>query len=239
MRIALLISGSGTTVEAIIRACGSGALEGVIPVCVIASKVGIPGIERAEKAGIAPQNIIVLKPADFSSREAFGEAIIAECKKRDVDFVGQYGWLPLTPPNVIAAYEGMIVNQHPAPLDPGRPDFGGKGMWGRRAVCARLLFVRRVQRDFWTEATAHRVTAEYDMGAVVKATKVPILSEDDVASLYARLYPVEYETQIATLRDFVNGTVKEIVRDEPLVRPGEEGILEECKKEAMELYPHG
>jgi folate-dependent phosphoribosylglycinamide formyltransferase PurN len=122
-----------------------------------------------------------------------------------VEFVGQYGWLPLTPENVVNEYKGMIINQHPAPLDPGNPDFGGKGMYGKAAVYARLLFVKRTNRDFWNEAIAHRVEKEYDKGKVVKALRVPIESDDTVETLYARLYPFEYETQIQTLDDFANG----------------------------------
>lgn len=239
LRIALLISGGGTTTEAILKACALGKLKNVVPVCVIASKPGIPGMERAQNAGVDPQNIIVLKPADFSSREAFGEAIITECKKRSVDFIGQYGWHPKTPTNVVEAYKGMIVNQHPGPLDYPRPDFGGKGMYGRRVHCARMLFVREVNRDFWSEATAHRVTEGLDQGSVLARRAVAIETADDVETFRSRMLPVEHAVQIETIRDFVGGTVKEVTRDEPLVRPGEEPILEAAKRAAGFLYPQG
>lgn len=239
MRIALLISGNGTTAEQILRAVSSGTLKNIEPALVISSRADAPGIERAVNAGVPKSEVVVIARSGFPDESAFGEAIITACAARGIEFIGQYGWMTKTPANVIARFRDMIVNQHPAPLDSGRPDFGGKGMWGKRAVCARLLFARRVNRAFWTEATCHRVAAEYDQGAVVKAAKVPILPEDDADSLYARLYPAEYETQIAALRDFADGAVKEIIRDEPLVRPGEEAILAECKKEAISLYPHG
>lgn len=57
-----------------------------------------------------------------------------------------------------------MINQHGGPLDPGRPDFGGRGMYGRRIHCARLYFVRATQRGFFTEATAQRVALQYDRG---------------------------------------------------------------------------
>ena len=202
MKVALFISGGGTTAEAIIRAAKCGQLAGVEVACVIASSAEAGGIERAKKAGVPEKDVLILPPKAFPSREEFGEAIIKECRARGVDFVGQYGWLVRTPENVIKAFEGRIVNQHPGPLDPGRPDFGGKGMFGRRVHAARLFFVRAVQRDFWTEATAHRVIAEYDKGAVLCAKRVSILPDDTPESLQARVLPVEHEVQIETLAMF-------------------------------------
>ncbi|MBI2889050.1 MAG: phosphoribosylglycinamide formyltransferase [Candidatus Liptonbacteria bacterium] len=252
MRIALLISGGGTTAEAIIRATKAGRLTSIEITCVIASgaearppslRSGVSGraggIERAKKAGAPEKDVLVLSPKSFPSREEFGEAIIKECRARGVDFVGQYGWLVKTPENVVAAFEGRIVNQHPGPLDPGRLDFGGKGMFGRRVHAARLFFVRAAKRDFWTEATAHRVVAEYDKGAVLCAKRVSILESDTPETLAARALPVEHEVQIETLAMFAKGEVQEIKREMPLVFPGEEKILEEAKRKAMVMFPNG
>ncbi|MCR4328401.1 MAG: phosphoribosylglycinamide formyltransferase [Patescibacteria group bacterium] len=239
MRIAILLSGGGTTAEAIIRATQMGRLSGVEVACVIASKPEAGGIERVKRAGVPKKDVIVLSPKAFPSRDEFGESIIKECRARGVDFVGQYGWLVKTPENVIAAFEGRIVNQHPGPLDPGRPDFGGKGMYGKRVHAARLFFVRAVQRDFWTEMTAHRVTTEYDKGAVLHAKQVSILEDDTPETLAARALPVEHKVQIETIEMFAKGAVKEIVRGKPLILPGEEQILEEAKRRAVEMFPNG
>lgn len=235
----MLISGGGTTMAAIITAIKNGRLKNVEPVLVIASKPDAGGIEKAINLGISKEDVIVIKRKDFASSEEFGQKITDECKKRKVEFIGQYGWLCLTPGNVVKEFEGMMVNQHPGPLDIGRPDFGGHGMYGRRVHCARLLFVQRTNREWWTEATAHRVTAEYDKGAVLNTVQVPINKKDDVDILQQRVLPFEHEVQIKTLDDFANDTVREIVRDEPLVRPEEYGILEDCKIQAIEKYPHG
>ncbi len=239
MRIALLISGSGTTAEHILLACASGRLKGVVPVCLIASRADAPGIGRAKATGMEQKDILVIRPEDFPSREAFGEAIIHACRARGAEFLGQYGWMCKTPENVIEAFKGMMVNQHPGPLDPGRPDFGGAGMYGRRVHCARLLFVRAVNRDFWSEATAQRVASEFDMGSVLKRRQVPILPDDDVPALQARMLPIEHEVQVETIADFAAGRVRELVREKPLVRPTEEKILKEAKRKAVELYPDG
>jgi phosphoribosylglycinamide formyltransferase 1 len=239
MRIALLISGGGTTMQAVIKACQDGTLPTVQPSLVIASKPDAGGIEKAKALGISHDDIIVLNRKSFKSEEEFGEAILAECKKRNIDFIGQYGWLAKTPVNVCDNYRGMIVNQHPGPLDNGRPDFGGQGMYGMRVHQARLEFVRKTNRDFWTEATAHRVTPVFDEGKIIKRKQIPIFQNDTAESLQARLLPIEHEVQIEVLQDFVNNKVVEFVRESSLVQSTELDILKECKESARKMYPNG
>lgn len=142
LRLALMISGGGTTAREIIRACKDGRLPRVDPVCVIASTELAGGIKKAQEEGIAPHDVIVLNPTNFNSPSLFAEAIIRSCRDRSVDLISQCGWIPKTPAEVIASFDGHMINQHPGPVDPGRPDFGGKGMFGRRVHCARLYFLR-------------------------------------------------------------------------------------------------
>jgi folate-dependent phosphoribosylglycinamide formyltransferase PurN len=224
--------------EAIIRATQTGALSGVTPALVIASRPDAGGIVKAKACGIPESDIVVIERKSFETSEAFGEAILSECIKRSIDFVGQYGWMALTPVNVIQKYEGMIINQHGAPLDAGRPDFGGKGMFGIRMHAARLAFVRATNHDFWTEATAHRVTEHFDEGAVVNATQVPIIETDTPEMLQARVLPVEHAVQIKTIADFRDNQVKEIIRPHSLVLESELEILERVKAEVIAAYPN-
>ena len=144
-----------------------------------------------------------------------------------------------TPKNVCDAFLGMIVNQHPGPLDTGRPDFGGTGMYGLRVHQTRLAFVQKVNRDFWTEATAHRVTTNFDEGKVLKREQIQILPNDTAEILRERVLPIEHKIQIELLKDFVENNIKEYNREIPLVLPGEEKILTECKAKAIEMYPKG
>ncbi len=239
MRVALLISSGGTTAEQIIFAVRSGRLQNIQPALVISSRSDAPGIQKAIKAGITEEDIVILSPNTFKDESVFGEAIIQECEKRAVDFIGQYGWLAKTPANVIQKFLKMMVNQHPGPLDPGRPDFGGTGMYGRRVHAARLHFVRKTNHDFWTEATAQRVAVEFDGGAVLKRKQIPILPDDDALSLQKRLLPFEHEVQIETLADFSSGNVRELGREKPLVAENEYEILEEAKRVAIELFSKG
>ena len=224
----------------IIRACGDDRLRHIDPVLVIASREDAGGIQKAKAEGVADENVVVLKPKSFNSPFAFGEALIAACRTRRVNFVGQYGWLPLTPPNFIEAYAGMIVNQHPGPLDPGRPDFGGQGMYGCRVHCARLWFARAAGHEHPnTEVVSHRVTAEYDRGAVLHRGWVQILSGDNPGSLQERALPEEHRVQIETLRMFSEGSVHEVTRESPLVPDEQIPLLIEAKRIAARLYPKG
>ncbi len=237
-----MVSGGGTTMAAILEAIRKGELDGVRPALVIASKPGIGAISKARLAGIGSNDIVVISPKAYPDKALFARRIIEECRARKVNFIGQYGWLPKTPLEVIRAFPGMMVNQHPGPLDPSIPgyDFGGEGMYGTRVTAARLHFVRMVNRDFWTEATAQRVEPEFDRGVVLKARRVPILPEDTVETLQARLLPAEHRVQIDTLRDFTQGKVSPVCRSAGwLVKNRERATLAEAKSIAIAQYPHG
>lgn len=137
----------------------------------------------------------------------------------------------------------MMVNQHPGPLDPGHPDFGGPGMYGRRVHAARLYYVRETEEDrerHWTEATAQRVAPQYDEGAVVRRTVVPIQLDDDPISLQQRVLPVEHRVQIETLEMFAENRVTMCVRPERLIRlVWMYRILNRAKRVAELLFPRG
>ncbi len=227
---------------AIIEACKTGPLQGLIePALVIASKPEIKGIDRAIEAGIDPDRVLIWSPKMAQGWEAFGTRLIALFEYHKIDLIGQYGWLPYTPANVIAAFEGRIVNQHNAPLDPGRPHFGGDGCYGRRNVCARLYYVRKIgcPEDQFTEATAHYVTTEVDGGAVIGRTRVDILPSDDVFSLQQRLLAVEHQLQIEVLERLGRGTAVPLIREKPLVPKWRVPLLEKSKYIASLLFPHG
>ncbi|HEU0085823.1 MAG TPA: formyltransferase family protein [Candidatus Paceibacterota bacterium] len=239
IRLALLISGGGTTMEAIIKATKNGTLTNVNPVLVIASKETAGGIEKAKALGISGENIIVLERKKFKDSVEFGEAIISECEKRNVNMIGQYGWMVLTPQNVIKRFEKRIVNQHPGPLDTGRPDFGGEGMYGLRVHEARRLFVKNVNRDFFTEATCHYVTEEFDKGEVIKRNVMEFSLDDLATDIQQKLLPIEHQTQIEALQDIASDRIEIFKREIPLVNEGEEEILKECKQSAKLAYPNG
>lgn len=239
IRLALLISGGGTTMEAILKECRpAGRLYGITPACVISSNAEAEGLAKARRY-LHEEHVIVVNRNNFARREEFGQAIITACRERGVTWIGQYGWMPMTPKNVIETFDGCMINQHPGPVRPGQLGFGGKGMFGRRVHCARLNFVRRTHRDYWTEATAQRVHPEFDEGEVIKVVRVTIRQGDSTESLQQRVLPFEHETQIHALMDVMHHCVAPVQGLEPLVRPGEEELFEEVKREAAEVWPQG
>ncbi len=237
-RLCILISGGGTTALAIIKACNDGPLSGLVePVCVIASRADAGGLKKAAAEGVLT---FIVDPKKFTSPDQFGERIIGVCQTIGVDVITQNGWLPLTPQNVIAAYPGKMINQHPGPLDPGYPDFGGKGMYGMRVHAARLHFVRATDREeSWTEAVAQLVAPEYDRGPVIHRERVEIEPGDTPENLQQRVLPIEHRVQIEALRLLVQGTAVPLVRKQRLVHHEEYELLIDAKKEAARQFPNG
>lgn len=239
-RLALLISGGGTTMAEIIKACRSGEIAMDVA-CVIASSKDAGGIEKARSLGVPLQDIVVVNPEVFKNKDgnidqvAFGLHLAKELRDRKVTVVTQNGWLPLTPKIVIDAFPGMLFNQHPGPV----PAFGGKGMYGRRVHAARLYFTRATKREPFTYAIAQRVHAEFDKGAVVKYLKVGILPSDTVDELQKRVLGAEHQVQIALLKDVAAKRVVEVTPEGGNVLPHEESVLAEAKAEARRQYPNG
>lgn len=239
-RLATLISGGGTTMQEIIKACQSGEIPMNIA-CVISSTPTAGGIEKARKLGVSDHDIVVVDPDDFCGedgkvdQEGFGLQILRQLRERGTTVVTQNGWMPLTPRIVIEEYPETMFNQHLG----STPEFGGKGMYGRRVHAARLLFTRLTGRNSWTEAIAQRMHGEYDQGSVVKATRVDILPGDTVDDLQQRVLPIEHKVQIDLLKDVANGNIRELTGREKLVRPGEEQTLFLAKRIARLMYPHG
>ncbi|MDO8620399.1 MAG: formyltransferase family protein [bacterium] len=238
IRLGVLASGGATTWSAVNSACKSGLIKAET-VLFIASKAGIGGIEKARKAGLKEDDIVVIDPDTFSCPDLFGARIIHECGKRGVDIIAQLGWLPKTPRNVIEKYKDRMWNQHPGPLDPGYPDFGGKGMFGRRVHHARLAYCRLIGGDFWTEATAQRVDVEFDKGPVLYRRRIDIYPTDDPTTLQERLLPIEHEVQIDALLDLVNNIGTEKPRAERLVKKEHRFALELAKSQACMMWPKG
>lgn len=239
-RWAALISGGGTTASAMIEACYSGAVPLEVG-CVLASTPDAGGIEKARALGVPEKNIVVVNPRDFRGddgrvdQDKFGRQILEELQHRDITLVTQNGWLPQTPEVVIRAFPDAIFNQHPGPL----PEFGGKGMYGRRVHAAVLLFQRITGRESWTEVVAQRVAPEYDRGVVVGSQRVEILRDDTVDDLQRRALPREHELQIGLLQDFVARRVSEVSSRATLVGKGQEEQLVLAKRMARILYPKG
>ncbi len=245
IKVALFASGGGSTVAAILDAVRAKRLS-VDPVVLIVSRNDAGVIEKARERGFDENQIEIIRPRDFQTPEHLGDAIIRACTMRDVEVIGQYGWLPKTPTNVIEAFP-QIVNQHPGALDPDHatkerpnPDFGGKGMYGRRVIAAALHFAKRTGTNWWIEATTHLVENELDTGKLVRYEQVPIFETDTVDSIQSRLLPIEHRVQIAALADIAREEkILTTRRFEQFIMPSQYEELCLAKAQAIADYARG
>lgn len=163
LKIAVLVSGGGTNLQAIIDRIADGTVQNARIVRVISNNPGVYALERAAKAGIPAE---VLSPKAYATREEFHDALLAALKESDADLVVLAGFLVAIPLQVVRAYAGRIINIHPALI----PSFCGKGYYGlhvHEAVLARGVKV--------TGATVHFVDEDLDHGQIIlqKAVDIP------------------------------------------------------------------
>lgn len=171
-RIAVLASGSGSNLQALIDHFQSlGAARGGDIVLVASNRADARALERAARAGIAS---CVLQGDD-----ALGDVLAAH----RIDLVVLAGYLKLIPPDITRRFAGRMVNVHPAPL----PAFGGVGMYGLRAHRAVLASGAPASGP-----TVHFVDEVFDHGAPIVHWPVPILPGDDAPTLAARVLRAEH-----------------------------------------------
>ena len=176
-RIAVLASGGGTNLQAIVDyLTGRDEHRGGDVVLVASDRPDAGVLDRARRQGIAGA---VLR----STRVPDGCDPMEMLRQHRVDFVALAGYLRLLPREILAEFPNRIVNIHPALL----PSFGGPGMYGERVHRAVLMSGARV-----SGATVHYVDEEYDRGAILAQWPVPVLADDTIQSLGARVLKVEH-----------------------------------------------
>lgn len=253
LRTAVLVSGSGTTAEQIILAAQNHILKAVDPVVVISSTPDAGAIERVKKYKIPVE---IVNRCIFSSSEDFGKALISTLNEYKINLVSQNGWLPFTPLAVVKTYKNRIINQHPGPLDPdtGR-DFGGRGMYGKRVMCARLIYCGLTKKDYWTVATTHIVTEHYDIGEILRTEKMKlphihfkdfdeiVAKKNEIITLtenmQSKLFPLEYSNVIETLREISENDLNKKRKTKLVIPSSKKDILEKSKQLAISFFPHG
>ena len=174
-RIAVLVSGGGTNLQALIDAEGRGELgQGEISL-VLASKPGVYALERAAKAGIESR---VLARKDYESAEAYTEALVKELTDAGIELVVLAGFMIIIGEEMYKAYPNRIINVHPALI----PSFCGQGYYGLRVHEAALAKGVRV-----SGATVHFVTPECDAGPIILQKAVEVRECDTPESLQLRI----------------------------------------------------
>ncbi len=174
-RIAVLVSGGGTNLQALLDAQGRGGLsDGEIAV-VISSKPGVYALERAGKAGV---EALTVARKDYPDAESFCRALLETLETRGIDLVVLAGFLSILTPEFVRTYENRIINVHPALI----PSFCGKGAYGLHVHEMALEYGVKV-----TGATVHFVTEGADEGPIILQKAVDILPEDTPESIQRRV----------------------------------------------------
>ena len=189
-RLAVLISGSGTNLQAIIDSSERGDLP-VEVVCVISNKADAFGLERARKHGIAA---IHLDHRSFSGRNEYDNALVNTLQEFNVDLVILAGFMRIVTPVLLNAFPNRVMNIHPALL----PSFPGLDAQKQAIEYGAKL----------SGCTVHFVDAGTDTGPIILQTAVPILEDDTEESLAERIHHEEHKLYPAAIQLFAEGRLK-------------------------------
>ena len=201
-RLGVLISGRGSNLQSIIDAIHEGSLDATVAV-VISNRATAAGLQRARDAGI---ETITVDRREHDSRESFDAALARLLQERSVGVVCLAGFMRLVGGVLLDAFPNRILNIHPSLL----PAFPGL----------------EAQRQAWehgvkvTGATVHLVTSELDDGPIVLQSAVPVLEDDSVDTLSARILVEEHRLYPEALRRVLSG--EWALRGRRFVRVGEQ-----------------
>lgn len=175
LKLAVLVSGGGTNLQAILDAIDNGAITNARVEVVISNNAGAYALERAAKRGISH---LCISPKDYESREAFYEDFLRRLDSYQPDLIVLAGFLVVIPPEMIATYRNRIINIHPSLI----PSFCGTGYYGLKVhegVLARGVKV--------TGATVHFVDEGTDTGPIILQKAVEVQPDDTPEILQRRV----------------------------------------------------
>ncbi|MCI4365809.1 MAG: phosphoribosylglycinamide formyltransferase [Thermoplasmata archaeon] len=193
LTVGALVSGEGTTVEALAEMAAGGHLP-VRFALVVADRPHAPAIARARARGLPT----LVLPTHGVEPEVWAARLTQELEAQDVELVVLAGFLSILPRSWVERWQGRAINLHPSLL----PRYGGPGLYGRKVLEAVLA-----ARERTTGATVHLVTDEVDRGPPLAQERIPVVPDDTPESLRARLHPVEVALLAATLRRFAEGSL--------------------------------
>ncbi|EAS41384.1 phosphoribosylglycinamide formyltransferase [Photobacterium profundum] len=173
--IVVLISGSGSNLQAIIDACQDNTIKNANVVAVLSNKANAYGLERAKSAGIQTINLTV---ADYENRDAYDKAMIEQIDLFKPDLVILAGYMRILSGEFVRHFQGKLLNVHPSLL----PKYPGLHTH-QRALDAG---------DEEHGTSVHFVTEELDGGPVILQAKVPIFAEDTIEDITARVQLQEH-----------------------------------------------
>lgn len=197
VRLAVLISGAGTTLQNLIDRIADGRLSAIVAV-VIASRADAGGLERARSAGI---HAALVARKDFPDLDRFNDALHAQLERYDFDLIIMAGFL--SPFQLRGRYSGRVLNVHPALI----PAFCGKGFYGERVHRAALEAGVKI-----SGCTIHFADEEYDHGPIILQGAVPVRDDDTPETLAARIHEVENELYPEAIRLWGEGRLEIVGR---------------------------
>ena len=185
-RVAILISGGGTNMAALVDSMGED--HPGRPVLVVSNRADAGGLEKARARGV---ETVVVDHRGFADRESFEAAVTAELEKAEADVVCLAGFMRVLTQSFVSRWEGRILNVHPSLL----PKHRGLNTYARALAAG----------DTEYGATVHVVTAELDDGPILGQVRLPIEPGDTAEEMKARLGPWEHRLYVAVLRRFAGG----------------------------------
>ena len=175
MKIAVLVSGGGTNLQAIIDAIASGKITNTEIALVISNKEGAYALKRAEQAGIKGA---VISPKQYDDKEAYSQDMIKTIKDAGCELIVLAGFLVVLPESFVNAFEGKIINIHPSLI----PSFCGDGFYGLKVHEKALERGVKV-----TGATVHYVDSGTDTGPIIDQKAVYIKPDETPETLQRRV----------------------------------------------------
>ncbi|MDO4977256.1 MAG: phosphoribosylglycinamide formyltransferase [Eubacteriales bacterium] len=175
LRLAVLVSGGGTNLQAIMDSIDNGTITNAEIVTVISNNAGAYALERAKNYGA---EALLLSPKDFATREEFNEKLLEALKERNIDLVVLAGYLVVVPSCVIKEFENRIINIHPSLI----PSFCGTGCYGLHVHEKALARGVKV-----SGATVHFVDEGTDTGPIILQKPVMIEQDDTPEVLQRRI----------------------------------------------------
>ena len=197
MKIAVLISGGGTTLKNLIDRIDAGTLNAEIAL-VISSNPKAGGLNFANEASIASSTI---SHKDFDDRDSFSDTIFTALRDSGADLIVMGGFLRQL--SIPSDFENRIINIHPSLI----PSFCGKGNYGSRVHQGVLDYGCKL-----TGCTVHFVDDDYDHGPIIAQASVAVETDDDVQSLAARVFAAECELLPTVINQIAAGQVKVVGR---------------------------
>jgi len=220
-KVAVLVSGGGTNLQAIIDANANGIIKNAEISLVISNKASAFALERAKKAGIEAKCIA---PSMFDTRELFNKALIKALDEAEIDLVVLAGFLVIIPEEMVAKYRNRIINIHPSLI----PSFCGTGYYGLK------VHEKALERGVkLTGATVHFVDEGTDSGPIILQKAVEVKDDDTAESLQLRVMEeAEWKILPEAIELVVSGRVQ-VVEGKTVLMKNIVGLLEPTSGEIL------